>query len=179
MNSSNFLWGYVNNAAIYFPSTKESSRLSDIRLNGMMEILEVNMISAFLLSREMFKWMKETRKGGSIVFISSFVNSRGSLINPVYAMTKAAIVNLAKSIASEGGEDNIRCNAISPGVMETQMSSEIYKSEEILRKRIERNLIKRTCTTEEVAHLVKYLLSDYSGYITGENLNISGGMLIK
>jgi len=179
IDDSRPLWGYVNNAAIYFPSSKKGSRLLDITLDDMMEILKVNMISAYLLSREMFRMMREIGKGGSIVFISSVAGKKGSLINPVYAMTKAAVANLAKSIAHEGGSENIRANAISPGVIETQMGLEIYTSKEKLDERIKKNLIPRACTPEEVAHLVKYLLSDYAGYITGENLDLSGGSLIK
>lgn len=179
LNESNPLWGYVNNAAMYFPSSKGSARFSDIVLDDMIEILKVNMISAFMLSREMFQILKEAKKGGSIVFISSVAGKKGSWINPVYGMTKAAVANLAKSIAHEGGSENIRANAISPGVMETQMGLEIYSSKEKLNERIKKNLISRACTPEEVAHLVKYLLSNYAGYMTGENLDLSGGSLIK
>lgn len=179
LNDSRPLWGYVNNAAMYFPSSKKSSKLLDISLDDMMEILKVNMISAYLISREMFRIMRETGKGGSIVFISSVASKKGSLFNPVYGMTKAAIANLAKSIAHEGGSENIRANAISPGVIETQMGLEIYTSKEKLQERIKKNLIRRSCAPEEVAHLVKYLLSDYAGYITGENLDLSGGSLIR
>ena len=179
LHNSMELWGYVNNAAIYFPSSKESTKLLDISMKDIMEILNVNVISAFLTSREMFRIMKEAKKGGSIVFISSVASKNGSVINPVYGMTKAAIANLAKSIAREGGSYNIRANAISPGVLETQMGLEIYSTKEKLRERTEKNLIKRACTPEEVAYLVKYLLSEHAGYITGENLDLSGGSLIK
>jgi len=173
------LWGYVNNAAMFFPSSKGATRLEEIALDDILEILKVNMISAYLLSREMFKILKEGKQGGSIVFISSVAGKKGSLHNPVYGMTKAAIANLAKSIAHEGGSENIRANAVSPGVIETQMGLGIYNSREKLDERIKKNLIARSCTTEEVAHLVKYLLSEHSGYMTGEDLDLSGGTLIK
>ena len=179
LSESNPLWGYVNNAAIYVPSSKRSTRLAEVALEDMLEILNVNMISAYLLSREMFKILKEGKRGGSIVFIASLVGKKGSFLNPVYGMTKAAIANLAKSIAQEGGSDKIRANAISPGVIETRMGSEIYPSREKLEERINRNLIRRACAPEEVAHLVKYLLSDYSEQMTGDDLDLSGGSLIR
>jgi NAD(P)-dependent dehydrogenase (short-subunit alcohol dehydrogenase family) len=170
------LWGYVNNAAMYFPSSNESSRLTEIALDDIWEVVTVNMISAFLVSREMFRILREGKEGGSIVLISSAAGHKGSVLNPVYGMTKA---NLAKSIAHEGGHENIRANAISPGILETQMGLDIYASQERLDERIGKNLIPRACTPDEVAHLAKYLLSDYAGHMTGANLDLSGGSLIK
>lgn len=179
LHAENPLWGYVNNAAIYYPSNKTSAKLSDVSLPEVMEILNVNMISSFLLSREMFKILKEGGKEGSIVFISSNVGKRGSVLNPVYAMSKAAIANLAKSMAREGGNDYIRVNAVSPGTMATQMGFQTYPLEALLDERIKKSLIKRCLKLEELAHLVKYLLSDYAGYITGVDWDISGGSLIN
>ena len=173
------LHGFVNNAATYFPTSGKSSALLDIELADMMEILNVNLISAFFLAREMFGLIKHGGKGGSLVFIASVAGRKGSVINPVYGMTKAALANLAKTIATQGGADEIRANAISPGVLETEMGFSIYTNQEKLRARMTKNLIKRACTTEEVARLAAYLLSDYSGYITGQNLDLSGGSLIK
>jgi 3-oxoacyl-[acyl-carrier protein] reductase len=172
-----YLWGYVNVAGIFYASSR-SHKLTDICLEDIMEVLKVDEISAFLLSREMFKIIKEGKKGGAIILISSNSSKRGSVMHPVYAMAKASLVNLAMSIAIEGGAEGIRANAISPGIMETQMGREIIKTKEDLAKRLERSLIKRSCTPEEVAHLVSYLLSDYGSYITGENLDISGGRLL-
>lgn len=179
LTGSGYLHGFVNNAAMYFPSSGRGSGLLEIELADLMEIMKVNMISAFFLAREMFRLMTQQKRGGSIVFISSVVSQKGSVTNPVYAMTKAGLANLAKTMATQGGGDNIRANAISPGVMETEMGLSLYASKEKLQERMEKNLIKRACTTEEVARLAAYLLSDYSGYMTGQNLDLSGGSLIK
>lgn len=179
LSGKNPLWGYVNNAAMYFPSSKRSSRLTEIVLDDIYEIVKVNMISAILVSREMLKILREGKAGGSIVFISSVAGKRGSLINPIYGMTKAAVANLAKAIAHEGGGEKITANAISPGAMETQMGLDIYRSKEKLQERISRNLIPRVLDPKEVAQMVKYLLSEDASYITGENLDLSGGSLIK
>lgn len=173
------LWGYVNNAAIFFPSSKKSSRFTEIVLEDILEIVNVNMISSFLLSREIFKILRTGKRGGSIVFISSVAGRIGSFFSPVYGMTKAAVANLAKAIAQEGGRENIRANAISPGALETKMGLEIFNSKEKFDERVSKNLIPRACTPDEVAHLVNYLLSDYSAFMTGENLDLSGGRLIK
>jgi NAD(P)-dependent dehydrogenase (short-subunit alcohol dehydrogenase family) len=173
------LWGFVNNAATYFPSSGRSSRLLDIEPDDIDEIMNVNLIAAFLLSREMFRIMKEAGRGGSMVLIASVASRKGSVMNPVYAMTKAALANLARCIAAEGGADNIRANAISPGVLETEMGLSIYRTKERLQERMEKNLIKRACKPEEVAHLTAYLLSEQAAYMTGENLDLSGGSLIK
>ena len=175
-NQTIYLWGYVNNAAIGEPSSGRSSLLVDMGLKDMMEVLKVNMIAAFLISREMFKLIKKTQKGGAIVLISSISGVKGSPLLPVYAMTKAALANLAKSIAVVGGgKDNIRANAISPGVMLTKMAADIFPTKEKIQERFQKNIIQRACDPAEVAHLVSYLLSDYAGYITGENIEISGG----
>jgi len=177
--SGHHLHGYVNNAGMYFPTSGRSSRLLEIEMDDLLEIMKVNLISAFFLAREMFRLLKEGGQGGSLVFIASVVSQKGSVTNPVYAMTKAGLANLAKTMATEGGADNIRANAISPGVLETQMGLALYASKEKLQERMEKNLIKRACTPEEVARLTAYLLSDYAGYITGQNLDLSGGSLIK
>lgn len=179
LTAENPLWGYVNNAAIYYPSSRGSTRLMEITPEDMGEILKVNMIAAFILSREMFRILWEGKGGGAMVFISSLASKKGSRMNPVYGMTKAAVANLAKSIASEGGKEKIRANAISPGAIETQMGDDIYSTEEKWEERKKRNVIERACTLDEVACLVKYLLSEEAGYMTGENLDLSGGNLIR
>jgi 3-oxoacyl-[acyl-carrier protein] reductase len=179
LNETKHLWGFVNNAAIYLPSSRRSLHLTEIVLEDIIEIVNVNMIAAFLISREVFKILREGKRGGSIIFISSLAGKKGSLLNPIYGMTKAALTNLAKSIAHEGGRENIRANAISPGIIETKMGLEAYPSKDRLEERIKKNLIQRVCTPKEVAYLVKYLLSETSGFMTGADLDLSGGALIK
>jgi len=178
LDNTKSLWAYVNNAAVFLPRPGKACSLLEIGLNDTLTIMNVNMVASLFLSREMFRLLKENGNGGAIVFISSTVSIRGSVINPVYAMTKAALVNLVKSMSIEGGPEKIRINAISPGIMETQMGMEVFSTRNRLKERVEKNLIKRACTPEEVSQLVKYLISVKAEYITGQNLVIDGGLTV-
>ena len=114
-------------------------------------------------------------KHGSIINISSFVGVRGNAGQSNYAASKAGIIGFTKSIAQELGSRNIRCNAIAPGFIATEMTGAL--NAEMTQQWIEQIPLKRSGTVNDVAQACLFLASDLSSYITGQCLSVCGGML--
>ena len=112
---------------------------------------------------------------GSIINISSIVGLKGNAGQSNYAASKAGIIGFSKSIALELGSRNIRCNVVAPGFIETEMTNELGK--EIIQKWIDGIPLKRSGMPEDVANLCLFLSSDLSTFITGQVINVDGGML--
>lgn len=113
-------------------------------------------------------------RGGSIINISSIVGIKGNGGQANYAASKAGVIGFTKSVAQEVGSRNIRCNAIAPGFIETDMTGIL--DEKIKDQMIQATALKRFGSTEEIANISLFLASELSSYITGETLNCSGGM---
>ena len=118
--------------------------------------------------------MLKARKG-SIINISSVVGVKGNAGQANYAASKAGMIGFTKSVALELGSRNIRCNAIAPGFIETEMTAAL--APEMVQQWREQIPLKRGGTPEDVAQAVVFLASDMSSYITGQVLNVDGGML--
>ena len=112
---------------------------------------------------------------GSIINISSIVGVKGNAGQSNYAASKAGIIGFSKSIALELGSRNIRSNVVAPGFIETEMTSEL--SQEIVEKWIQAIPLKRGGKPEDVANICLFLSSDLSSFITGQVINVDGGML--
>ena len=139
------------------------------------EVINTNLKSAFNLTKAVQKPMLKARKG-SIINMSSVVGVKGNAGQSNYAASKAGLIGFTKSIAAELGSRNIRCNAIAPGFIETEMT-------EVLDQKVVeewRNAIplKRGGQPKDVADLTVFLGSDMSAYITGQTINVCGGMLM-
>jgi 3-oxoacyl-[acyl-carrier protein] reductase len=115
------------------------------------------------------------KRSGSIINISSIVGLKGNAGQSNYAASKAGIIGFSKSIALELGSRNIRSNVVAPGFIETEMTNEL--SQEIVEKWIEGIPLKRGGKPEDVANLCLFLSSDLSSFITGQVINVDGGML--
>ena len=138
------------------------------------EVIRTNLKSVFNITKACQKPMLKQRKG-SIINISSVVGVKGNAGQSNYAASKAGIIGFTKSIALELGSRNIRCNAVAPGFIETEMTGAL--NEETVKQWREAIPLKRGGTAEDVANLVLFLASDLSSYITGQTINVDGGML--
>jgi 3-oxoacyl-[acyl-carrier protein] reductase len=115
------------------------------------------------------------QKGGSIINMSSIVGVKGNAGQTNYSASKSAIIGFTKSIALELGSRNIRCNAIAPGFIETEMTQALNQDQ--VAEWSESIPLKRTGSVEDIANTTLFLASDMSSYITGQVINVCGGML--
>ncbi len=159
----------INNAGI----TKDNL-LMRISESDFDKVMEVNLKSVFNLTKAVIRPMMKQRKG-SIINMSSVVGLKGNAGQANYAASKAGIIGFTKSVALELGSRSIRCNAIAPGFIETEMTAKLdEKQVDEWRKAIP---LKRGGTPEDVANACLFLASDMSDYITGQTLSVDGGML--
>lgn len=139
------------------------------------EVINTNLKSAFNLTKAVQRPMLKAKKG-SIINMSSVVGVSGNAGQANYAASKAGLIGFTKSVAQELGSRNIRSNAIAPGFIETEMTEVLdQKVVEEWRNSIP---LKRGGKPEDVANLVVFLGSDLSTYITGQTINVCGGMLM-
>ncbi len=158
----------VNNAGI----TRDTllMRMSEEQWD---EVIRVNLKSVFNLSKAVIKPMLKARSG-SIINMTSIVGVTGNAGQANYAASKAGMIGFTKSVAQELGSRNIRCNAIAPGFIETEMTEKLDpKVVEEWRNTIP---LKRGGTTTDIANTTLYLASDLSSYVTGQTLHVCGGM---
>jgi len=137
-------------------------------------VIEINLKSVFNMTKAVQRTMLKQRKG-SIINMSSVVGVKGNAGQTNYAASKAGIIGFTKSVALELGSRNIRCNAIAPGFIETEMTDKL--DEKTVQGWREAIPLKRGGTPEDVANACLFLASDLSAYITGQVLNVDGGML--
>ena len=159
----------VNNAGI----TKDNllMRMSEEDLD---RVIQVNLKSVFNMTKAVQRTMLKQRKG-SIINMSSVIGVKGNAGQSNYAASKAGIIGFTKSMAIELGSRNIRSNAIAPGFIVTEMTEEL--GEETIKQYFEAIPLKRGGTPEEIANTCVFLGSDMSSYLTGQVLNVDGGML--
>ena len=163
----------VNNAGILFPQ----SRLEDFSVERLQKIFSTNVIGTMLCCREAVKVMstKNGGDGGVIVNVSSVAARTGSPHEYIdYASSKGALDSLTVGLACEVAEEGIRVNAVRPGVIYTDMHADGGEPDRVDRIK-EIVPLKRGGTTEEVAKVIQFLLSDDSSYCTGSILDVSGG----
>ncbi len=159
----------INNAGI----TKDNllMRMSE---EDFDRVIEVNLKSVFNMTKAVQRTMLKQRKG-SIINMSSVIGIKGNAGQSNYAASKAGVIGFSKSIAIELGSRNIRSNVIAPGFIETEMTEKL--GEETIKAYQSVIPLKRGGAPEEIANTCVFLGSDMSSYITGQVLNVDGGML--
>ena len=159
----------INNAGI----TKDNL-LMRMTEEDFDKVIDVNLKSVFNMVKAVQRTFLKNR-AGSIVNISSIVGVKGNAGQANYAASKAGIIGFSKSIALELGSRNIRSNVIAPGFIQTEMTEKLNK--EVVNQWISGIPLKRGGRTEDVANLCLFLSSDLSSFITGQVINVDGGML--
>ena len=160
----------VNNAGI----TRDNllMRMSEEEFD---KVLEINLKGTFLVTKAVTKYMMKKRSG-SIINLSSVVGVAGNAGQCNYSASKAGIIGFTKSVAKELASRNIRANAVAPGFIETDMTAVLSDSvKESIHNQIP---LKRMGSAKEVAELIYFLGSEKSSYITGQVINIDGGMVM-
>ena len=160
----------VNNAGI----TRDNllMRMSEEEFD---KVLEINLKGTFLVTKAVTKYMMKKRSG-SIINLSSVVGVAGNAGQCNYSASKAGIIGFTKSIAKELASRNIRANAVAPGFIETDMTAVLSDSvKESIHNQIP---LKRMGSAKEVAELIYFLGSEKSSYITGQVINVDGGMVM-
>lgn len=159
----------INNAGI----TKDNllMRMSEEDFDA---VIDVNLKSVFNMTKAVQRTMLKNRKG-SIINMSSVVGVKGNAGQANYAASKAGVIGFSKSIALELGSRNIRCNVIAPGFIETEMTAKL--PEDVVKGWTDAIPLKRGGTPEDVANACVFLASDMSAYISGQVINVDGGML--
>lgn len=161
----------VNNAGI----SKDNLllRMSPEQWN---EVIQVNLNSVFNMTKQIIKPMMKARSG-SIINMSSVIGEMGNAGQSSYAASKAGVIGFTKSVAKELGSRNIRCNAIAPGFVETDMTS--YLKEGDSAEKYKAGIpLGRFATTEDMANVTLFLACDLSSYITGQVISACGGLNI-
>ncbi|MCK4241527.1 MAG: 3-oxoacyl-[acyl-carrier-protein] reductase [Candidatus Atribacteria bacterium] len=161
----------VNNAGIV-----RDSLLIRMKEEDWDAVININLKGTFNCSKTVAKYMMREKKGGKIVNISSVIGLVGNIGQANYAASKAGIIGLTKSMAKELALRNINVNAIAPGFIETDMTK---KLPEKVRQELQQQIpLKRLGIVEDVAKAVYFLVSDASNYITGQVINVDGGMVM-
>ena len=158
----------INNAGI----TKDNllMRISEADFD---QVIAVNLKSVFNMTKAVQKTFLKKR-AGSIINMSSVVGVSGNAGQTNYAASKAGVIGFTKSVALELGSRNIRCNAIAPGFIETEMTAAL--DPEVVKGWVKDIPLGRAGTTDDVANTALYLASDLSSYVSGQILNVCGGM---
>ncbi len=160
----------VNNAGI----TKDML-LMRMKQEDFKQVIDVNLIGTYNMTKNVINSMMKSR-AGRIINISSVVGISGNAGQTNYAASKAGIIGFTKSLAKEVSSRNILVNAVAPGFIETDMT-DVLKDE--VKQEIEKSIpLKRMGTVQDVANVVKFLVSEESSYITGQVINVDGGMLM-
>jgi len=158
----------VNNAGIALDQL-----LMRLKPEDWQRQLDVNLTGAFNLTKAVTRPMMKA-KGGAIVNLSSVVGEMGNAGQSAYAATKAGLIGFTKSVARELASRQIRCNAVTPGFIDTDMTAALPEAART--KMLEGIPLSRLGSAEDVANAVCFLASDQASYVTGEVLKVNGGM---
>lgn len=161
----------VNNAGI-----SKDNLLLRMSPEQWEDVIKINLNSVFYMTKQVIKPMMKARKG-AIINMSSIIGEMGNAGQSSYAASKAGIIGFTKSVAKELGSRNIRCNAIAPGFVETDMTA--YLKEGDAGDKYKANIpLGRFASGEDIANTALFLASDMGSYITGQTISVCGGLNI-
>ncbi len=160
----------VNNAGI-----SQIGLFTDMTSHERDRMIGVNLIGAMNVTKAVLPSMIHYKRG-SIINISSMWGEVGASCEVVYSATKAGLIGFTKALAKELAPSGIRVNCISPGVIDTDMNSELSSAD--INELIDEIPLKRIGTPDDIAKAIKFLISDNAKYITGQVIGINGGMVI-
>ena len=161
----------VNNAGI-----SKDNLLLRLTPDQWDEVMTTILKSVYNMTKQVFRPMMKSKKG-SIINMSSIIGIRGNAGQSSYAASKAGIIGFTKSIAAELGSRNVRCNAIAPGFIETDMTHYL-KDGDASKSFLDKIPLGRFGAAEEIANVSLFLASDMSSYITGQVISVCGGLNI-
>lgn len=164
----------VNNAATnpYF------GPMLDVDMGAWDKTFEVNAKGYFWMSREVAKHLRSREAPGSIINMASVAGLLASPLQAVYAMTKAAVISMTKTLAYELAANKIRVNAIAPGFVDTKFAAAVLKNDALLDEVIRMTPLRRYGQPDEIAGCALFLASDAASYTTGQTIAVDGGMTI-
>ena len=160
----------VNNAGI-----SKDNLLLRMTVEQWEDVMNINLKSVFNMTKQVIRPMMKA-KSGSIINMSSIIGIRGNAGQSSYAASKAGVIGFTKSVAHELGSRNIRCNAIAPGFVETDMTHYL-KDGDASTEFLKKIPLSRFGKAEEIADVTLFLASEMSSYVTGQVINVCGGML--
>ena len=161
----------VNNAGI-----SKDNLLLRMTPEQFEEVIKVNLNSVFYMTKQVIRSMMKA-KSGSIINMSSIIGEMGNAGQSSYAASKAGVIGFTKSVAKELGSRNIRCNAIAPGFVETDMTSYLKEGEGAEKYKAGIPL-GRFASAEDIANVTLFLASDMGSYVTGQTISVCGGLNI-
>jgi NAD(P)-dependent dehydrogenase (short-subunit alcohol dehydrogenase family) len=161
----------VNNAA----SNPYFGPMMNIDEAAWDKTFEVNVKGYFATIRALVRHATERNASAAVVNVASVAALKGMPLQGVYAMTKAAVVSMTKTLALELGSSNIRVNAIAPGLVDTKFASALTTNAEILESVLSRTALGRVAQPSEIAGIALFLASDAASYVTGETVVVDGG----
>src|SRR3982750_3997170 len=138
------------------------------------DVIKINLNSVFYMTKQVIRPMMKA-KSGAIINMSSIIGEMGNAGQSSYAASKSGIIGFTKSVAKELGSRNIRCNAIAPGFVETDMTSYL-KDGEAANKYKAGIPLGRFATGEDIANVTLFLASNLSSYVTGQTISVDGGL---
>jgi NAD(P)-dependent dehydrogenase (short-subunit alcohol dehydrogenase family) len=149
----------------------------DLEWPAWDKTFEVNLKGAFEMSRQVARRLIRAGRRGSIINTTSVVAYRGSPMQGIYAMTKAAMISMTQTLAMEWGPANIRVNALAPGLVDTRLAAALVHTDAFRRQFTDRTAFGRVAQPEEIAGLAVYLASDEASFVTGQTFPLDGGYL--
>lgn len=156
----------------------EPGGLFTINHDTFPKTIGLNLQAAIYLTKIIVPQM-QTRKDGVIIYLASIAGVRGNKNLGLYGISKAGLIQLARNLAVEFGPDNLRVNAISPGLIDTPFSETLMANDVFMEKRLALTPLRRVGTVEEIAGIAVMLASKAGGFMTGQNIIVDGGTTIS